>query len=110
MGEGPRDLAAQVCEGIPRHGHVVYIGDGYPGDVEAPSSGIGREAGLVLLPAEPLLLDRGDDLAIDQQRGRGIAVIGVEPQDDHSDIPPGEDGLPNSKAAPDRPRWANNQS
>jgi hypothetical protein len=52
-------------------------------DRQARRSGAVRQAGTVLDPAQALFLDRGDHLAIRQQRRRGVGVVGVQPQDQY---------------------------
>ena len=44
---------------------------------------LGREARPMLDAAESLLLRRRDELAVADERSRGIAVEGVEAKDDH---------------------------
>jgi hypothetical protein len=48
---------------------------------EAPLGGESREAGDVLHTVEALLLGCRNELSVDDERSRGIAVIGVQTED-----------------------------
>ena len=51
------------------------------GLVQAVADRLVGERGVVLHAGEPLFLDRGDELAVDDERRRGVAVIGVDAED-----------------------------
>ena len=60
---------------------MVELGRRDAGLREAPGGGEGGEAGDVLDPVEALLLRGGDELAVDDERSRGVAVVRVEAED-----------------------------
>jgi hypothetical protein len=62
------------------HGHVIEVVRGYSGGLQAKPDGPAREPSLILLPSEALLFHRGHHDAINEQRGRGVRVVGVDPQ------------------------------
>jgi len=57
---------------------VVEVGSGETRVGKAPGRRLGREARAVLDAVEPLLLGRADELAVDDERGGGVAVVGVQ--------------------------------
>src|SRR5206468_5456436 len=60
---------------------VVELGGGQPGVRETPGGRERGEAGAVLDAVEALLLGGGDELAVDDERGRSVAVKGVQAED-----------------------------
>ena len=54
-----------------------------PRFVEAVADGDRRKSRPVLDAPEALLLGRGDELAVDDDAGRGVGVMGVDAEDDH---------------------------
>src|SRR5262249_52979684 len=72
-----------------RDGDVVEVAGGDAGGPEAVADRLLGEAGPVLDAVEPLLLDGGDEPAVDHQRGRRVAVEGVDAKDDHVRRPGG---------------------
>ena len=63
--------------------HVIDVAGLDAGRVEAIADGAVREGDLVLLAGEPLLLHRGHQLAVHEERGGSVRVVGVDPEDDH---------------------------
>ncbi len=64
-------------------GEVVDVGEAQAGILQAPAHGLGGQAGPVLDAAEALLFSRGDELAVLHQGGGGVAMIGVQSEDNH---------------------------
>src|SRR5512140_2812950 len=77
-------LAPQVRLRISRHRKQVDVGGMQAGGVEAGRGGVLRKPGAVLDPAVALLLDCHHEAAIDDQCGRNVAVVGVQPEDIHA--------------------------
>ncbi|XNL24817.1 hypothetical protein R8Z50_18055 [Longispora sp. K20-0274] len=78
VGQVPDEVAQGVLNlavALPEVRHVVDVAEGDARLVEAPLRGALREGPVVLEPAEPLLLDEGDDLAVAQERRRGVVVL-----------------------------------
>jgi hypothetical protein len=57
---------------------VVDAGDGHSRLAQAILDRRGRESGPVFDAAEPLLLGRGDELAVDDDRRGGIGMVGID--------------------------------
>ncbi len=74
-------MAPRFARGIAADRDVVEIGGGEARVLEAPRRSQRGEAGDVLERREALLLGGGDELAVDDERGGGVAVVGVEPED-----------------------------
>ena len=77
------DLAQQVGTWISRHRDVVEIRAAEARHLQAGLDRLRRKSGDVLDPAEALLLDRGDELAVAHEDGRDVAVIRVDAEDVH---------------------------
>ena len=75
------DVAVQVGPG--GHRHVVEVGEGGAGGVEARAYGERGEAGRVLHAGEARLLGREHRHAVAEQHRRRVGVIGVEAEDQH---------------------------
>ncbi len=60
---------------------MVELVGGEPRVGEAPRGRERREAGAVLDAVEALLLGGGDELAVDDERGGSVAVVGVQAED-----------------------------
>ena len=73
--------ALEFDEGLLVEGDAVDVAGGEAGVREAGEGGGDREAGVVLDPREALLLDRGDQLAVDDERGGGVVVVGGDAED-----------------------------
>ena len=68
--------------GHSRYGHGGDVGEVAFGDLlDAVSDGLAREAGPVLDAGKALLFDAGDDSAVDQPRGGGVAVERADAED-----------------------------
>src|SRR5262245_2538294 len=64
---------------------MINVGEREPRLAQAVGDGLRRESGPVLDAPEALLFRRCDENALAHNRCRGIAVEGVEAQDDHRD-------------------------
>ena len=62
---------------------MIHIGGIHAGLIQAPANGFGRETGPVFDTIKAFFFHSGDQLAVDNQSGRGIAVIRVDSQDIH---------------------------
>jgi hypothetical protein len=62
-------------------GDVVDLGEGEAAAGEAPADRLRREPGPMLRAEEPFLLHGADDLAVDDEAGRRIGVVGVDAED-----------------------------
>ena len=74
-------LAPSVRARVAADRDVVELLGLEPGLREAPARRERREAGAVLDAVEALLLGGGDELAVDDERRGGVAVVGVEAED-----------------------------
>src|SRR5258708_22335312 len=61
--------------------HMVELGCRQPRRVQAVLDRVPRKPGIVLAPREPLLLGRGDNAAVNHERGGGIVIKGGNAQD-----------------------------
>ena len=75
------DLGTEVRARVAADRDVVELARIEPRVAQAPRSRQRREAGHVLDAVETLFLGRRDELAVDHEGRRRIAVKGVEPQD-----------------------------
>ena len=66
--------------------HRVEVVRLEPGLAEAPLDGRQREAGVVLPPREPLLLDGDDRQSVDDQGRRGVVVVRGDAEDRHGSV------------------------
>ncbi len=83
MGEGPKrsqDHSLQAGEGILVEHHPVQILGGQASLGEAAQGGVLGQARIVLAAGEALLLHGRDDLAVDDQGGGGVVIIGRDSQ------------------------------
>jgi hypothetical protein len=62
---------------------MIDVGKRNASRLQTVRDGLRREAGPMLDAREPLFLDRCQDLAVANYTGRGIAVIGIQTEDDH---------------------------
>ena len=74
-------LRAEVRARVAADRDVVEVAGGEAGVREAPRGRLRGEAGDVLDAVEALLLGRRDELAVDDERGGRVAVVGVEAED-----------------------------
>src|SRR5262249_13585136 len=72
---------AKVGPPVACDGDVVELLRAQPRLGEAPGSRGGREPGGVVNARDPLLLRCGHEPPVDDNRRRGVAVVGVEPED-----------------------------
>src|SRR5712691_3416969 len=79
MADPPEEIGAAVL--IDRH--VVDVGQAQARLAQAIADGFARESSPMLDATKPLLLGRRDKQAVAHERGRRIAVKGVEAEDDH---------------------------
>ena len=77
-------LAQQVHAAAARNRPDVDVGRRRAGHLQAACDRARRKAGDVLDAAEALLFERRDERAVAQHGGGHIAVIGVEPDDQHA--------------------------
>ncbi len=75
------ELLPDVRVRVARDGDVVEAGRVETALLQAPARGVGREAGDVLDPGEALLLGGSEQLAVDDERRRGVAVVRVQAED-----------------------------
>ncbi len=79
-----REVEVRLEEALELQERLVVEGDGVERGgldaplLQAPESGLAREAGVVLLPREALFLRGRDDLAVDDEGGGGVVVVGRE--------------------------------
>ena len=76
------DLAHAVGAAVLVDRHMFDIGKAQPGFTQAVGNGLRGKPGPMLDPAKALLLGGCHQSAVPHQRGRGIAVKGIETQDD----------------------------
>ncbi len=74
------DLRREVRARVAPDGDVLERARIDPGLLHAPRGRERREAGDVLDTTEPLLLRGGDELSVDDERGRSVTVKGVQTQ------------------------------
>ena len=70
--------ALELEVGLVIEGHGAQVGEPQARLRHDIGQGIGREGGVVLLAGEPLLLGRGDDLAVHQEGGGAVVIKGGE--------------------------------
>ena len=75
------DLRAEVRARIAADRDVIELPRADPGVLQAPRRRERREAGDVLDAAEPFLLRGRDELAVEDEGGRGVTVVGVQTED-----------------------------
>ena len=78
--QGPAD---HIGARVPRDGEVFDFSGRNPRHFQACADGIARESRPVLDSPEPLLLHGGNELAVAEQDSGDIAVVGINPKDDH---------------------------
>lgn len=78
-----KQLVKQVGAGIARHRNMVNVRRGNPPNPQAFPHGQRRKSRTVLDPIEPFLLNRADQLAVNQQRRAGIAMERIQTQNSH---------------------------
>ena len=66
--------ALELQQGLVVETHIRQVLDRYPAGPEAVIDSMSREGGVPLLASEPLLLRRGDDLAVSQEAARAVVV------------------------------------
>ncbi len=74
----------ELQERLVVEGDVIELCRLDAGDLQAGLDRVLRKRRVVLLAREALLLGRGDDFAIDDQRRRGIVVVGRDAEDAHT--------------------------
>src|SRR5262249_32153435 len=80
IGQLPKEIGSAVL--IDRN--MLNIGKGEACFPQAVSNCLRREASPMLHAAEALLFRGSNKLAVADERGRGIAVEGIKPQNDHT--------------------------
>ena len=86
--------AGALAQNVQRTTQVVDLGITVDGDVidipqrearvgQTPLHGLGGQAGPVFDAAEALLFSGGDEFAVFDEGGSGVAMVGVETEDDH---------------------------
>ena len=88
-GEDLEDLLADVLDRLGRDRDRVHLADVEAALLEAVADRLDREARGMLYPVEALLLDRGDDPSVLDERGRCVGVVRVEAEDRGHGLPPG---------------------
>ncbi len=83
MAEQEPGFSQQVGARIARHREHVDVARFNAADRQAGLHRLTGKAGHMFDPPVALLLDRGDELAVAHQRGRDVAVIGIEPENVH---------------------------
>lgn len=78
VADGAQELLADVRPRIAGDGDVVELLGAQPALLEAPRSREAWESGDMLDSVEPFFLGGGDQLAVDDERCRSIAVIGIQ--------------------------------
>jgi hypothetical protein len=73
--------ALELGERLFVEGDGVEVAGLKAGVLQAGEGGGERQAGVVLDPRQPLLLDRGDDLAVDHERRGGVVVVRGDAED-----------------------------
>jgi hypothetical protein len=103
--------ALELGEGLLVEGEGVDGGGVDAGELQAGEGGGDRQAGVVLDPRQPLLLDRGDHNTVDDERGRGVVVMRGDAEDAGHIVSIRGGSLPGrgQPAAADRPREADQQ-
>src|SRR2546421_749804 len=69
--------------GVSRDGHVVDVLGQQAGLIQAEAGGVGGKRGVVLDPREAFFLHGRDQLSVHHERGRSVAVVGVQAKNDH---------------------------
>ena len=87
MSEEIQRLPPQMRARIARDGEQIDVGRRHARHTQALGEREVRKAGAMLDAAESFLFDRGDELAVANERGRDIAVVRVEADDNHADAP-----------------------
>src|SRR5215207_10010541 len=80
-GQDVAELAPAVGAVVAVDGDVLDVAQRYAGLGQAVAYRFAGKAAPVLDAAETLLLDGGDQGAVLDQAGRGVGVIGVQPED-----------------------------
>src|SRR5439155_8327558 len=83
MAQNKGRLSKQVGPGVSTNSDRVDVFAFDSANLETATDGDGWESGEVLHAAESLFLQRGDQLAIADEDGGGIAVIDVNAEDVH---------------------------
>ena len=80
------ELAQKIGATVLIDGHMIDIRERNAAFIEAIGDGLRREARPMLDATEALLLGRGDENAVAHERGRRVAVEGVETENNHASI------------------------
>src|SRR5204863_8680870 len=76
-------LAQKIGARVSGDREVIDLAGRYARDLQTCADGFLRESRPVLYAPETLLLDGRHQLAVTQQDGGHVAVVGVDPKDDH---------------------------
>ena len=79
--QGAQELRPEVRPRVARDGDVVEVARLDPGVGKAPARGLCRKPRAMLDPVEPLLLGGRDELAVEDERGCRVTVVGVQAED-----------------------------
>jgi hypothetical protein len=71
---------------IPRHREYVDVRSLDASHREAGTNGLRRKARPVFDAPKTLLFNGGDERTVAHERGRDIAMVGIDAQDVHSDV------------------------
>jgi hypothetical protein len=85
VAEDEEETAPIVDAGLAVDGDVVEVTEAQAGFAEAEFGGFSGEAGPVLDAPEALFFGGSDDATIANEAGGGVAVVGVEAQDGHTE-------------------------
>jgi hypothetical protein len=88
MGQQPGEPAQRLGAAVLVDGDMVDIGEPQPSLAKAISDGVRRKPGPVLDSAEALLFGGRDQGAVPHERRSGVAMKGVETEDDHAPLVP----------------------
>ena len=87
MREDEAEPAQKIGAWIERNRHVIEIAGADLGLLEAIANRLGRKPGPVLDTVEAFFLNGGDQLAIDHDRCRSVAVVGIDAKNvSHGDL------------------------
>ena len=81
--QGIKQFGEQARVGIARNGDVIDVGESEAGFLEAVANGLHGKTGGVFYAIEALFFDGGDQLAVADDRGGSVAVVGIDSQNVH---------------------------
>src|SRR5215471_4563745 len=86
MGRQICDLAQALGAIVLVDSNMVYISEAQPCFLQAIGDGLRGKPSPMLNPAKPLLFSGCEQFAVPHQRGRGIAVEGINAENDHDGV------------------------